>query len=867
VQQADALVKQFAKNVSALTAGSRAARARAGRYHPEIPISLPAVVVMPGHQPPGGRHAQGNSLNLQFDASGAEAFPTTYQALLQSIYTTAQPTLDALFGPPAVGGTVHVANFDATIGDRQAIAGGYYLPDNGNRVPEIRFPVYNANEATAVNFIHCLLLAYLGPDGYASDAFEEGLVRAVTMRIARTPGALPSTLSAAVIQNVLDNSYDVGPGYAWCNQRALGGNPFIAPNLVSAPLPSTGGSGPYLLRYLMSGSAWQKVLVEYPAFASQLNQAVYATPTLGSDIAGLQAAAQTILNNLNPTNPTIEGLSFAEWFKRQFILETGVTFGRKLLVQPSPITSGLSGTDFGVFLLEAIYFSTDASGNETLLSGTSYPIFWDNQFNRINTSAADEIISITASDGTVGPNFPDQNSGQPYAVTVDVPVGDSLVRTFLPAGAIATTANPTANDFYGTVQGVALNTGDTLTVRVTVGGNVFPDIAVKNGAFGTTLGSTANYNGYASVDVTLIRTRSGTPTVLLEQIYDKGPGSLAVDLRAGGEANYSFPNGLAAGIQLIGLPVDPFASLAPAEFGVPSASLLMARYDSGIGGYFLFPNLESPTIGHGYFLRLDSAQPSFSVAGRASPNVSTAVALKPGWNLVTVPLPYSFTTSTIRVVHAGDFPLQYSDSVGTLIGTDIFVFAPGAADQASGVPEGGTFTSTTQMNPGTGYFVRVLSAEGVSLVFDPPSSQLLSRTEPFVQSTGNVLRAVATQLVQTSDAYLGMSSAGSSRLNLALDSEVPPGIGGFQASIKGTKGTMYRDIRGVSGAQTFTLSLDGLRAGQPVTLNFERSSGLIRTFKLIDLTTHRVRTLFPGQPVSFTPTTASRQFSVILGAR
>ena len=75
-----------------------------------------------------------------------------------------------------------------------AVVGGFYLDDNGSGEREIRFPVYAAPEAAAVNFVHCLLLAYLGSKDYGFDAFSEGLVRASTMRIARTAGALPASL-------------------------------------------------------------------------------------------------------------------------------------------------------------------------------------------------------------------------------------------------------------------------------------------------------------------------------------------------------------------------------------------------------------------------------------------------------------------------------------------------------------------------------------------------------------------------------------------------------------------------------------------------------------------------------------------------
>jgi hypothetical protein len=867
IQQADSLVRQFALNSARLTASARATRQKAGLYHPEVQFSLPAVVVMPGNVISGGRHTLGNGLQLQFDSSGAEAFPTSYQTLLQSIFNAAEPTLNAFFGTPAIGGVVHVANFDATIGDRQAIAGGYYLPDNGSSVPEIRFPVYNANEATAVNFIHTLLLAYLGPEGYGNDAFEEGLVRAVVMRVVRTSGALPTGLDPTVIQETLDNSYDIGPAYAWNNQRALGGNPFIAANLVSAPLPSTGGSGPYLLRYLMSGSAWAKVLVEYPTFAAQLNGLVYANPNLGNDVNGLINAGQSILNSLNPASPTVEGLSFAQWFQRQFILETGVTQGNKLLVQATPVTSGLSGSDFGVFLLEAIYFNTDSSGNETLLSGTSYPIYWDNTFARLNTSAQDEVINIISSDGTVGPNFPDQNGGQPYGVSIDVPVGAQSVRVVVPAGAIATATKPTPNDFYGTVEGVGVQSGDSLVVRVTVGANVFSDIPVTNGAFGATLGSTANYNGYATVDVKVIRTRGGTATTLFEQLYDKQPGSLGVDLRVGGEATFAYPSGLASGISMVGLPIDPFISLAPTLFNILPTSLLLAQYDSAIGGYHLYPNTSAPSLGHAFFIRPDVAQGNFSITGRQSPNVSTTVALKPGWNMMSVPLPYAFDPTTLRVVHAADFPLAYTDSIGTLIGTDIFQFVPGAADPASGVPEGGTFIPATTLNPGIGYFVRVLSAEGVSLTFDPPASQLASRRREAALLSGTALAVRAKQNGQLSYVVLGVSPQGSRTLNLAVDSELPPSIGGFQASVQGSKGTLFRDVRPMNGAQSFTVELDGLIPGQPAKITFALQKGFLRTFKVINQSTGQVRTMLVNETLNFTPKSASQRFTVIVGGR
>src|SRR5262249_44973252 len=150
-----------------------------------------------------------------------------------------------------------------------------------------------------VNFIHTLLLAYLGNDSYQWDAFQEGLVRAATMRIVRTPGALAAGLDPNLAELVLQNSYDVGPYYDWYNQPGLTGPTFISPNLLNVDLPPGGSvGGPYLLKYRMGGSAWLKVLAEYPSFISGLNAKLYANPSLGGNYSGLITAGQQVINTL-----------------------------------------------------------------------------------------------------------------------------------------------------------------------------------------------------------------------------------------------------------------------------------------------------------------------------------------------------------------------------------------------------------------------------------------------------------------------------------------------------------------------------------------------------------------------------------------
>ena len=321
---------------------------------------------------------------------------------------------------------------------------------------EIRLPLNTSRDVAAVALIHCLLLAYLPDPTFGFDAYLEGLVRATTMRICRLPAAVPG-LDQSAVADIFANSYDVGGDYDWLNQKSLSGPQFIAPNLLTAPISGGNLGGLYLTRYRMAGSAWAKVLIEYPTFARDLKAAIQANPTAATNAAQIQALAITTLQAISPGG-TIEGLPFVNWIREQGILQTKLTQGTKLHTTIFPITEGLAGTDFGVFGIETTWFETAANGNETLLSGTSYPVFWDKDYNRILASAQSERIDIASSYGSVAPNFSNENAGKAYRVAIDIPVQDKISRHYVPAGAIATPTTATS-DFYGTVVGVGQPSG------------------------------------------------------------------------------------------------------------------------------------------------------------------------------------------------------------------------------------------------------------------------------------------------------------------------------------------------------------------------------------------------------------------------
>lgn len=828
----DERIRSISRNLAALSAAHRDALDRAGLYDRRVQFSIPSRLVLTRN---GRRLGEsplipdfGGTITLEFDTSGPRAFPSSYRQLLIDTFTMAKPALEAVWGAPNVGGVVKVRNYDADIGDRDAVAGGYFVPDNGNGEAEIRFPIYLLNETAAVNFVHCLLLAYQGPTSYGFDAYQEGLARAATMRIVRTANSLPASLDPGLVESVLDNTYDVGTFYDWYNQRALGGNKFIAPNLRDVPLP-IGGSlgGVYLLRYQMAGSAWQKVLVEYPGFAATLNDLLYSNPGWSGNVANLMAAGQTVLDTLGGApNSTIESYSFAEWVRRQFILEARDTMGLKLVCHPIPLPPDAGTSDFGVFDLPVTYFETLAGGNEVLLSGTSYPIFWNELFQRFFAASQDERIDIAGAYGNVAPNFPNFGGGTPYRVSVDIPVQDRISRVYLPAGAIATGANPSPKNFYGTIVG-ATNQG-TLKVRLTYGVTVVDNIPVNNFAFGTSIGG-PQFNGPNRCRIEVIQTINSVSTTIIDRRVNKGPGPLGVDLRPNyGDALQVFSPSIPKGLSTIGFSADPYSSSAPELLGVPSGELLAARWNGAKAKYDLFPDFGAFVQGGGYFVRMPAAAPNVPIVGRSHSGEPVAVSLRPGWNLISNPLPQTVQTSDITVAHAADTPTTWAGAIGEEIGPAFFEFTPGANDPATGAPETGTMNVATQFVPGRAYFVRCLASAGATLLFGKPGPQ-----RPAGQATAPPRFVMRVKLASGRDAaevQFGQSASATIGFDPREDWELPPGTFGLQGKVEGS--SLFRDMRPSGNAATFVVRFDGMKPLTTYRIEFKPVSGAIYAYSI-----------------------------------
>lgn len=811
----DAAARQFARNFSTLSKGALAAQRAEGR---PVPLLTQPISIRFANTAKNPLSRVRGNLTLVFDSTGARTFPTDYRAFLQDVFAEAEPAMNQFFGNAFVAGTVRVRNYDADINDRDAVAGGVYVHDNGSGDREIRFPIYQDGsgykpEVTALNFIHTLLLAYQGGVTFPNDGWNEGLVRSAVAQVARFPGALPAGLDASLVEGVLVSTYGVGGLYDWYNQPALASPRFIAPNLATQPLPVGGSTGGlYLLRYQMAGSAWQKVAVEYPTFAKEWRDRVFAASATPS-LSQMLTAGQQALDALRGSGSRIENQSFSSWVRGQYILDGQLNPGLQLALQPFPIDEGLSGNDFGVFGIQAHVFEVRANGDEILSRDTLYPIYWSPDFTRFFTSAQDDRIDVFQGYGSVAPNFPGGGfSGQPYKVTVDVPSQDRLVRVNLPAGAIATPANPTPKTVFGTVSGLVATTGASFSVRFTRGSQTWT-LPVQNGAFG---GDLTGAPTLSDLRVEVLRTLNSVTSVLATRWVNRTDARLALQLHVDPVSEQAFT--LLPGVSSFVATIQPRRTGAYGALGLDPSEALLARWNALRGRFDLSIDVGNLTPGHAYFARRTTTL-NRTVSGFAPTNEPVAIALRPGWNFIGSPFGVGVAWSDVEVLNAANPSQTYEAARGTLLGTDAFAFGRGPNDPASGVPETGILTVANAIPSSSGVYVRCLAPEGVVLLLQPPSGgsgnraalwPLPARWRASVSLEGSGFTWSTVEIGQAKGATRG--------LDPRLDSDLPPRLtGGPTLTLEGN---LFRNLLSDRSTGQWQLRMDGLVVGNTYTAVF-----------------------------------------------
>lgn len=868
----DAKLRLFGSRVAALTQKTRNLRGD------KVQFSLPSTIILTSNGTPlpfadltkesaKSTPKAGEVLTLSFESSGARSFPTAYRAHLEATFTAAKSAMDAFFGSPKSNGTVRVLNYDADIQDRTAVAGGAYIP-NAAGGPEIRFPVYNSSVAASLNFIHTLLLAYRRDSALGYDAWSEGLVRAAVISIARTPGTIPGSPTSDEIEAALSSLYDSGSVYDWCNQPGLGTKTFIAPNLLNTPLPvGASAGGPYLLRYQMAGTAFSKVLIEHPGFIAEFNRNFYAAPTAFQTQADLVLQAQIAMNTVaGSATSTVEGQSFSNWSNRQHILDGDSWAGVRSVIQAFPIAPDAGTSDFGVFGIISHATRLQPNGDEILLSGRAYPVYWRPDSLRFFTTLQDDIVDLAGGYGSVAPNFPSSTfDGQIYRVMVDLPFLSSNSRVSLPAGAIATGANTSFKPLYGTLVGFPRPTaGQTWSVQVSYG-SATQNTLVQNQAFSFNF-SDANFDRAQSITVRVIRTVGGVPTTLLTRKVSKPKGDIGLELTADSSwFNQSVT--LANRLNFMGLAGQPLRPSIEGVLGTGAANTLLALWDSRQGRFSLSPEAGAFSQGVGVFAR-PSAAVTRSHQARLDQNEVQTVSIQPGWNSVTAPNLANVPNANLQAAAGAEALSTFAEASGTILGTTLFSFVPDPIN-----PDLGTFQPATTFTAGQALWVRCLRTEGGILVFPAPTSSLAVNRSlfawgiqptPLPTPTKGPIWELGLDFYGEKGRYswvqLGVDSKATANFDAKLDSELPPSPGGFQAmTLNGAP--HFRDIRGASGS-TWQVRLTGLTPGQFYELRVRNIQSAPKGGQITMAVTNQRFTLKPNVRNYFMARSATQELTV-----
>ncbi len=749
---------------------------------------------------------------------GDDPFPSAYKALLQNVLNAVPPLVEAEYGKPARSLTIQVVNFDDEIGDRDAVVGGVYDVSNNRFL----FPIYNSGDAAAVNLLHLVVLAHHADVGFVYDAWEEGFARAVTTRIARGAGFRSiQGLNPDFIDQTLDNTYDARPYYDAWNQPVLGSPSFIAPSLRQTPIQGGTTGGLWLVRYLMAGSVWLKLATEYPTFFREFNARYYAnySPSLRGDTnALLNLARQTLSAISGNPNPTVEGIPFDQWVRRQYILDTSVTYGRKLHAQMFPYVSNIQPDEQAVFTVFLTYFQTTRSGagwDEALLNGTSYPVYWDASFNRLTLSPQYERVDIRVGTGAVIPSFVGSEVGN-QRLTVDFSVGTEFAQVVYPASKVQGTNF--RNNFFGVVHGL-----ENGTVEIQVGTELL-SVPVTKGAFG------ARFS-----DNTMARERQATLRFLNAQGSEVG--LVRVNTGVGfqyvrvflQEPTGSFTLSRTSGLHMVSFPLRTFETDFAKLLNLPASTLRVAHWRQELFNYVYYPNVPPPAPGVGYFLQL-SAPINITVQGTPPPTDRPfAISLQPGWNLIGNPFNAPIPINSLQVIHQFDSPVSWetaTESFGgqpPLVGSRVFTLGTT-----------GLYVQATQLEPGRAYWVRVLRPEGVTLLVPPP----VSATGRSRVSYSPAEPAWAMELVLQSRSggaitTLGIDPSARSRSAL-LNVDAPPSLPGMPTfGVQSSDGVRWQEVRPNVGRQEWTLTVVPGEPNTEHTLSWRLPEGTTRRWRLV----------------------------------
>ncbi len=793
---------------------------RHGIWKPGQPIGVDTLVVAADDASNRSRQTFGaGTLQFRF-----ENFPSTVEAQIRSFLTRAMPVLTDIYGPPIASPPGATRTVTIVLDEAlDALDGGVY-----NAVTdEIRLPEFVPQRGYDwFNLLHQLLHAFRGPLLLSFPAWEEGHARAAAMIAAvRLRGQGVAELSRFDPKDpVHGDPLWVLPLYDILNQPPLG-NPVF--------LPPSGFQPMAFWRIGMSAAAWLKVAAENPQCFQQFNQALLALP----DPQSVRGDTVALVDLMREVVGQVEGMDFYDWYRRQFVLDTGVSVGPKLYAFSVPLHIGV--------LLILNHYRTTAEGDELPLAGTAQLVYRNDQSDDLYAEEGNEA-DIFDGEGFLAPQF--FNIGGPNLIFVDIFVSGLAVSVPFPY--MVRGEEPNENPLWGGVL-------NTLSGQITIRFNEVADLApvtVTRGVFAVTQGLDLGQ---------LYRL----------QIRYRNDGNETVERRNGAFDFYCLvvqarPSvipievTLPAGVHLITVPLLPTASDEATALGIPADELMLARWNPlrpGTVKYEFYPRITTPMMpGIGYWLKL-FRETTLRVEGTPIPTDQPyQIPLFGGFNQVGNPFARDLPVGEILVAFGNEQPVGLAEAEQRgWVQNAVWVWDPVLGYQLA-----------QTVRSWQGFWIRSLRPSGVRLVFNWTRGR--SVVQRSLASVTNVqprwsLRLIVTAPNAPTDAenLLGVVTGKRLPMRLAKPPMVPQSV--WAAFVNGDE-LVAHDWRQESSRQKWTFVVrSDLPDGIPVTVRWDGLAQVPRSVALVatDLATGERFSLRSRSSYTFTARNSEiRQFVI-----
>jgi len=468
------------------------------------------------------------------------------------------------------------------------------------------------------------------------------------------------------------------------------------PELGSPSIWNTGFQGLVVPRLALSSGAWMKVLVEDRIAVAKFNEQYYPLfrddPTVAGDVPRLNAVMSGIVSQ-------VEGLGYYDWFRRQYALDTSAPQGERLYCGMLPTFDAVA-----LFVTHTV-MGTD--GAERGAGGLVALDFWDytHQYSLFVQEGYEIPIPATGGSAGIGEHSASlYNIGGAQRINIDLVLQPIVKHLVFPYNSrredIDYSADPEGINIYGAVTG--RNEG---TVSIALGDGEPTELDLGQGSFRGHFGE-----GFLSPGKVTFLYRDAAGEEISRQI-NVGYFDYAIVDTMGRRAQFNHVIGsTSTGLRLISFPGLPLRTDESTVLGLPPEQVLLASWQADAAGddkYRIYPDMPPIIPGRGYWLKSDDPVQVTVDADVPDTLGVYRVPLSPGWNLVGVPVEFTFPPDNLRFDQGGETVSLPEAAQNGWVRSVMFEY-----DGNQGV-----YRQASQFRPWEAYWIRCITAGGCNLVF------------------------------------------------------------------------------------------------------------------------------------------------------